>query len=166
MKAATWRYCHKKQVIIDGTFGLLTSWLLVWIALGVDETNRGLPVAMFLFSAPTGNKATHAGYDTQVIAELMLSWRDWMGEQDGEKFEPAVAITDTDPKERGGLIIVWSEIVLLLCKFHVRQCWTNKCSTCLGKVESYWRTYLQSRLFTLEEAYIINRALYRNHRHS
>ncbi|KAF7799757.1 hypothetical protein EIP86_010999 [Pleurotus ostreatoroseus] len=105
MKAAAWRYCHKKQVVIDGTFGLSTSRLLVWIALGVDETNRGLPVAMFLFSAPTGNKATHAGYDTQIIAEIMASWRDWMGERNGEKFEPAVALTDTDPKERGGLAI-------------------------------------------------------------
>ncbi|KAF7789359.1 hypothetical protein EIP86_000303 [Pleurotus ostreatoroseus] len=152
MKSAAWKYCHKKQVVIDGTFGLSTSRLLVWIALGVDETNRGLPVAMFLFSAPTGNKATHAGYDTQIIAEIMTSWRDWMGERNGEMFEPAVAITDTDPKERGGLSIAWTKILLLLCKFHVRQCWTNKRSNCLGKTDSYWRRYLENRLFMLEEA--------------
>ncbi|KAJ3527538.1 hypothetical protein NM688_g8115 [Phlebia brevispora] len=152
MKDAAWKYCHKKQVMIDGTFGLSTSRLLVWIALGVDESNRGIPVAMFLFSAPTGNRATHAGYDTQVIAEIMTSWRDWMGERAGEKFALSVALTDTDSKERGGLVVAWEDILLLLCKFHVRQCWTNKRNSCLGKTDLYCRRYLDCRFHTLEEA--------------
>ena len=156
MKKAAWRYCHRKQVMIDGTFGLSTSRLLLWVALGVDERNRGVPVALFLFSAPTGNRATHAGYDTKIIGEIMSIWRDWMGTQDGVLFCPLSALTDTDVKERGGLIIAWKNIILLLCKFHVRQCWTNKRSSCLGKSESYWRKYLERRFFALEAAYVIH----------
>ncbi|KAH9895806.1 hypothetical protein C8Q73DRAFT_664898 [Cubamyces lactineus] len=78
MRQAAWRYCHDAQLILDGTFGLCDSRVLLWIAMGVDEGNRGMPVALFLFSAPTGNKATHAGYDTTILIELIRSWRDWL----------------------------------------------------------------------------------------
>ncbi|KAJ3533425.1 hypothetical protein NM688_g7283 [Phlebia brevispora] len=152
MKEAAWKYCHRRQVVIDGTFSLSTSRLLVWVALGVDEANRGMPVAIFLFSAPTGNRATHAGYDTKVIGEIMTIWRNWMGARNGENFEPYVALTDTDPKERGGLLVAWKDIILLLCKFHVRQCWTNKRSSCLGKTDVYLRRYLERHFYSLEEA--------------
>ena len=40
-------------------------------------------------------------------------------------FYPLVAITDTDTKERGALQDVWPCIWLLLCHFHLRQCWIN-----------------------------------------
>lgn len=151
MKAAAWKYCHKKQIILDGTFGLCTSRLLLWIALGVDELGHGIPVALFLFSAPTGNRATHAGYDTTILTELLSQWTKWLGKQLGEFFCPYVAITDTDFKARGALIRVWSTIILLLCKFHLRQCWTNKRKAVLPRGESYWRTYLVNRLLALEE---------------
>ena len=48
------------------------------------------------------------------------------------KLEPTVAITDTDTKERGTLINVWPNITLLLCQFHLRQCWTNKQNSLFG----------------------------------
>ncbi|KAI0695800.1 hypothetical protein BC835DRAFT_1232694, partial [Cytidiella melzeri] len=117
MKDAAWAFCHKKQLVLDGTFGLCTSRLLVWIALGVDESGHGLPVAMFLFSAPSGNCATHAGYDTNILAELLSGWKSWLGERHGERFTPYAAITDMDFKERGALLRVWSDLILLLCKF-------------------------------------------------
>ncbi|KAI0323425.1 hypothetical protein GY45DRAFT_1341453 [Cubamyces sp. BRFM 1775] len=66
MREAAWCYCHGGQLVLNGTFGLCASRLLLWIAMGVDETNTGIPVAMFLFSAPTGTKTTHTGYDTAV----------------------------------------------------------------------------------------------------
>ncbi|KAI0336984.1 hypothetical protein BDW22DRAFT_1295758, partial [Trametopsis cervina] len=152
MKEAAWKYCHKKQLVLDGTFGLCTSRLLVWIALGVNESGYGVPVVMFLFSAPTGNKATHAGYDTNILTELLSKWKEWLGKRDGESFTPYVAITDTDFKERGALIRVWGNLILLLCKFHIRQCWTNKRKNVLPRGESYWQTYLNTRLLSLEEA--------------
>lgn len=129
MREAAWQYCHRKQLVLDGTFGLCSSRLLLWIALGVDAANNGVPVALFLFSAPTGNRATHAGYDTSILAELLDYWRNWLQEEDFEgrrEFIPFAAMTDTDAKERSALILVWPTIILLLCKFHLRQCWTNK----------------------------------------
>lgn len=152
MTEAAWTYCHKGQLVLDGTFGLCTSRLLVWIALGVDKSGHGVPVAVFLFSAPTGNRATHAGYDTAILTDVLKQWRNWLGQRKGEEFTPYVAITDTDIKARGALIQVWEEIILLLCKFHTRQCWTNKRSTVLPKGESHWRTYLNGRLLSLEES--------------
>ncbi|KAI0310439.1 hypothetical protein OF83DRAFT_1155122 [Amylostereum chailletii] len=49
-------------------------------------------------------------------------------------FAPKMAITDTDHKERGALLIVWPSIMLLLCKFPVRQCWRSKRQNLLGKI--------------------------------
>ncbi|TCD66588.1 hypothetical protein EIP91_001145 [Steccherinum ochraceum] len=152
MREATWKYVHGKQLALDGTFGLCTSRLLVFIALGVDEKNRGFPVAVFLFSAPTGSKATHAGYDTSVLVELLQSWKDSMGKgPDGAEFEPSVAITDTDTKERGALVKVWKSIHLLLCKFHTRQCWTNK-RMAISRDDSGWGEYVRKQLHQLEDA--------------
>ncbi|KAI0077030.1 hypothetical protein K474DRAFT_1555911, partial [Panus rudis PR-1116 ss-1] len=153
MKDAAWTYCHKKQLVLDGTFGLCSSRLLLWIAMGIDAKGQGLPVALFLFSAPTGTQATHAGYNTEILTNLLKTWRDWMGERNGEKFEPYVGMTDTDLKERGALVLVWPSILLLLCKFHVRQCWTNRRKSLLPQSKvSHWRATLKQRIFVLEEA--------------
>ncbi len=152
MKEAAWNYCHRGQLMIDGTFGLSTSRLLLWIALGVDEAGHGVPVAMFLFSAPTGNRVTHAGYNTRIITELLILWRDWLGARNGVPFTPISCITDTDLKEHGALIIAWPAIILLLCKFHVTQCWTNKLNNVLGKTEAFWQGVLEHRLRDLQKA--------------
>lgn len=152
MKEAGWKYVHKKQLILDGTFGVCTSRLLLWIAMGVDDNGHGLPVAMFLFSAPTGTKATHAGYDTKIIAKLLKTWRDSMTRDDGELFKPLVAITDTDFKERGALVQNWPQIKLLLCKFHLKQCWSNKRDTLLTKKnEDYFKNHSMTRLIEFEK---------------
>ena len=66
MKSAAIQLIHRKQLILDGTFGLSSARLLVWIAMGIDDDNCGLPVAFFLFSAPSGAKVTHAGYNTSI----------------------------------------------------------------------------------------------------
>ena len=129
MQSATIQFVHRKQLILNGTFGLSASRLLVWIAMGVNEGNHGVPVALPLFSAPSGAKATHAGYDTSILTKLLSKWNDSFAR--GE-LEPAVAITDTDTKERGALVNVWPKITLLLCRFHLRQCWTNKRNSLFG----------------------------------
>ncbi|KAF8579840.1 hypothetical protein K439DRAFT_1648372 [Ramaria rubella] len=126
MKEAAWKYAHRNQVVLDGTFGICDRRILLFIALGVDETGKGVPLAFFLFSAPTGNRATQAGYDTAILHQLLKEWRDSLGVRNGEEFTPLVAITDTDTKERGALTLVWPDIWLILCKFHIRQCWTNR----------------------------------------
>ena len=104
MNDASWKLVHKGQLILDGTFGLCTSRLLLWIAMGVDENGHGVPVALFLFSAPTGAKVTHAGYDTKILAKLLLKWKGSLGKKDDTSFTPYIAMTDTDTKERRALL--------------------------------------------------------------
>lgn len=153
MNDAAWRYCHKQQLLLDGTFGLCTVRILLWIAMGINESGSGIPVALFLFSAPTGNRATHAGYNTSVLADLLGTWKMKLGERGGEPFTPGTAMTDTDLKERGALVTVWPNIILLLCRFHVRQCWTNKPKALkISSSHSLWHHRLRCRLMNLEEA--------------
>lgn len=153
MKESSWRYVHQKQLVLDGTFGICDHCILLFIALGVDNSGKGDPLAFFFFSAPTGNHATHAGYDTSILTELLIAWRDSFGKQNSVSFCLHTAITDTDPKEWGSLIVIWPSIWLLLCKFHVCQCWMNKCKVLLkfGKTVSFMKQQVQSHLCILED---------------
>ena len=55
MDAVAWKYAHGKQLILDRTFGVCSSCLLLFITMGINEEGKGVPLALFLFSAPTGN---------------------------------------------------------------------------------------------------------------
>ena len=55
MDMSAWKYGHKSQIILDGTFGVCSTRLLLFIIMGVDEKRQGVPLAMLLFSAPTGD---------------------------------------------------------------------------------------------------------------
>ena len=125
MREAAWKYGHESQIILDGTFGVCDKKILLFIVMGVDERGKGVPLAFLLFSAPSGNRHTAAGYNTEVIARLLGEWKKSLGERDGKAFEAWVAITDTDLMERGALLIVFPRIWLLICKFHIRQSWRN-----------------------------------------
>jgi MULE transposase domain len=159
MDAAAWRFAHHNQLILDGTFGVCSSRLLLFIAMGLDDTGKGLPLAFFLFSAPTGNRATHAGYNRAILQELLEEWKMHLSRRNSSRpFVPYVAITDTDTKERGALQDVWPKIWLLLCKFHVRQCWTNRRKT-LKLVsnqdsDNFWKHHVYARLRNLEAQYV------------
>ena len=151
MRSAALDLVHQKQLVLDGTFGLSTSRLLLWIAMGVDNDNHGVPVAFFLFSAPSGSKATHAGYNTSILTKLLTAWKDSF-----ENFTPSVAITDTDTKERGALINTWLTITLLLCRFHLRQCWTNKRNILLKSKQgtNFFKAHVMSRIQDLDKLYV------------
>ena len=149
MDEAAWKYVHGSQLILDGTFGVCSSRLLLFIAMGVDEEGKGIPVAFFLFSAPTGNRATHAGYNRDILRDLLAQWRDHLSLGRLIMFCPLVAITDTDPKERGALQDTWLEIWLLLCRFHVRSCWTNKRKKLLNGYQ-FWSNYMIRHMDELE----------------
>jgi hypothetical protein len=155
MKKATWRYSHQQQLILDGTFGICDCRVLLFIALGVDEDRKGVPLAFFLFSAPPDNLATQSGYDARILTDLLREWVASMGKQDNRLFCPRVAITDTDTKERAALCAVWPDIWLLLCRFHLRQCWTNKRHSLLkagkGKTYNFPREQIKRRLQLLEK---------------
>jgi hypothetical protein len=126
MRAAAWKYGHKSQIILDGTFGLCDHRILCFILMGIDEARKGVPLAFLLFSAPSGNKHTAGGYDHTILVDLLREWKsDLERYAGGETFIPLVAITDTDLKECLALQIVFKGIWLLLCKFHIRQSWRN-----------------------------------------
>ncbi|KAF8057038.1 hypothetical protein FPV67DRAFT_1456570 [Lyophyllum atratum] len=157
MDTAAWKYGHCSQLILDGTFGVCSARLLLFIAMVVDEHRKGVPVAFFLFSAPTGNRATHAGYNTAILRELLTHWKEHLGSNSrNEYFLVHVAITDTDTKEPGALLDVWPAICLLICKFHLRQCWTNHRKKLLrsGAKGDFWKDHVRNQLRGLEEELI------------
>lgn len=153
MDEAAWKYGHTSQVILDGTFGVCSERLLLFIVMVVDESWKGVPVSFLLFSAATGAKATHASYSRAILQKLLGAWRNHLGLRDGKNFEPSVAITDTDTKERSALLDVWPSIWLLLCKFHVRQCWTNNRKSALRELKGapFWTDHVRGCLSQLEE---------------
>jgi hypothetical protein len=138
--------------VLDGTFGVCSSRLLLFVALAIDEDGKGVPIAFFLFSAPTGSQATHAGYNTEILRELLEAWKTHLGSCNGVPFEPYIAITDTDTKERAALLAVWPSLCLLLCKFHLRQSWTNKKKAVFRSVggAKFWKDHMWERLQSLE----------------
>ena len=119
MDVVAWKYAHRNQLILDGTFGVCSSCLLLFIAMGIDEHRKGVPLAFFLFLASTGNQAMYAGYNWEILCELLYSWKSHLSNGRTTLFYPLVAITDTDTKEQGALQDVWPTIWLLLCWFHL-----------------------------------------------
>ncbi|KIP02982.1 hypothetical protein PHLGIDRAFT_121990 [Phlebiopsis gigantea 11061_1 CR5-6] len=125
MREAAWTYAQHSQIILDGTFGISNRKLLLFIVMAIDEDRKGVPLAFLLFSAPTKNKQTSAGYDTDILTELLREWKMSLGKRNGEEFTVYVAITDTDLMERNALLAVFNNVWLLICKFHLRQSWKN-----------------------------------------
>jgi hypothetical protein len=150
MDDAAWKYGHSNQIVMDGTFGIVSSKLLLFVILGIDEQHRGVPLTFLLFSAPSGNRATHAGYNAEILTELLQAWVKHLSLTDSRTFTPLVAITDLDVKERIALLNVWPGIWLLLCKFHLRQCWQNKRKAVL-KGDNFWKYHLETQLRLMEQ---------------
>lgn len=157
MDTAARLYGHHSQIILDGTFGVCSIRLLLFISMAIDEKGKGVPIAFFLFSAPTGNWATHAGYNTSILQKLLAEWKDHLSTGFKEPFQPFVAITDTNTKECGALLVVWPSICLLICKFHLRQCWTNNHKKILKfsvQGKDFWKDHVRDQLHGLEEEYV------------
>ncbi|KAK7026686.1 hypothetical protein VNI00_015559 [Paramarasmius palmivorus] len=153
MKEASWKYAHNSQIILDGTFGICDRKILLFIIMGIDEERKGVPLAFLFFSAPSQNRHTAGGYSREILVELLNQWKVWLGERDGETFDVLVAITDTDLKERGALLVVFPGIWLLICKFHLRQSWRNQRNKVL-KGNSPLHILLKQRLKLLEDSLI------------
>ncbi|KAJ6459149.1 hypothetical protein C8R47DRAFT_994808, partial [Mycena vitilis] len=125
-KLLAWKFGHKKQMLMDLTFGVCNGRALLAIMMVIDDENKGLPVALMLFTAKQKTKAVHADYDKLLLEEQLRLWKEGMGVNDaGEAFDPTVGSTDNDPRERHGLRANWSAIILLLCLFHIWQAWRN-----------------------------------------
>jgi hypothetical protein len=159
MNAAAWKYGYENQIILDGTFGVCDSRLLLFIVMAIDENRKGIPVAFLMFSAPTGNKQSSSGYDTGILTKLLGAWKEAVtkcGEKHsfpGVIFCPFTCITDADLKERGALLAVFPSIWLLICRFHLRQSWKNHRNKLL-KGKKRLKLDLKHRLKRLEDSLV------------
>ncbi|KAF4564826.1 hypothetical protein EYR40_010998 [Pleurotus pulmonarius] len=120
-----WRFGHKQQVLMDGTFGLCSSCILVFFLLVIDDRNIGVPVGTIIFSPKTDAKAGHASYDQGILTFLLGKFKMGMGLQNGEEFRVDIGTTDNDKRERYALENQWPDIRLILCMFHTWQAWRN-----------------------------------------
>ncbi|TFK47677.1 hypothetical protein OE88DRAFT_1596329, partial [Heliocybe sulcata] len=153
MREAAWQYGHSSQILLDGTFGICVKKMLLFIVMGLNKERKGIPLAFFLFSAPTGNNQMSGGYDTEIIEKMLREWKNSLGTRNGQAFEPKVAITDTDLKEWNALVRIFPGISLLICKFHLRQSWRNHRKAAV-KGSSPAHADIRARLSRLEEALI------------
>ncbi|KAF8177083.1 hypothetical protein K438DRAFT_1978732 [Mycena galopus ATCC 62051] len=157
MNRAAWKYGHESQVILNGTFGVCDSRLLLFIVMTVDENQKGVPVTFLLFSAPTGNRQSSSAYDTAILTKLLKKWSGSLNKcahsygHSVTSFKPLSAITDTDLKERRALITVLRDIWLLICRVHLRQLWRNHWSKML-KGKKPVHADLKQRMARLEVA--------------
>ena len=45
-----WAYGHQKQMLLDGTFGVCSTCVLVFFLMAIDDRNVGIPVATIIFT--------------------------------------------------------------------------------------------------------------------
>ncbi|KAJ3515621.1 hypothetical protein NMY22_g14404 [Coprinellus aureogranulatus] len=131
MRASAWNFGHKKQVLMDLTFGFST----------------GEPIAKFLFSARDSAKAVHADYSTDTCEHFLGIIVKALGtNSDGEKFEISVGNTDNDARERAALSHHFPDALLLLCSFHMMQAWRNNLVKALAGVSKNDRPEIRTRI--------------------
>lgn len=121
-----WLYGHKKQILTDLTFGVCSARCSLLIIMAIDDHGVGIPIAFIIFTAQKSAKAVHADYNGALLEVLFRHWKSAMGTNNaGESFEPLIANTDNDTRERRALERTWPSILLLLCLFHTWQSWRN-----------------------------------------
>ncbi|RKO87741.1 hypothetical protein BDK51DRAFT_29331 [Blyttiomyces helicus] len=86
MLEAAWHHGHGKLILMDSTFGVSLQKILFFVVLVIDENYKGVPVALFLFSAPTGNLQTSSSYNTSIFPRFFSKWKAASGEKNGECF--------------------------------------------------------------------------------
>jgi hypothetical protein len=140
MIEAAWKFGHKRQVLMDLTFGICSARALLVIIMAIDNSGHGIPICFMLFTACDSTKAVHADYDTVVLDWLLHLFKKGIGKNElGEEFCISVGNTDNDSRERTALTNTWPGIFLLLCIFHVWQAWRNGLNrflTCIPKGET------------------------------
>ncbi|PKY59115.1 hypothetical protein RhiirA4_514390 [Rhizophagus irregularis] len=125
-KKLAWKYGHNGIIHFNRTFGFSNKKVLLFVLLVVNQNNKRIPIGYLLFSAASGVQRISSSYNHAILKELLKQYKDKISIENNHEFLPKVAITDTDHKERLALLEVWPHIHLLLCEFHIIQCWENK----------------------------------------
>ncbi|RKO84956.1 hypothetical protein BDK51DRAFT_8641, partial [Blyttiomyces helicus] len=132
MLAEAWQYGDGK-LLMDGTFGICLYKILLIVMLVIDESYTGVPVALFLFSAPLGNRQTSSGHDAAILRQFLSEWKCALGQKEGMPFTPKICMTETNVKEINALKFVWAVIIALLSMFHIFQSLKNRLIKELGR---------------------------------
>lgn len=125
MREAAWRLGHQNQVLLDGTFGVSRQKVLLFILMAIDDDWKGVPIGLFLFSAPQQNNLTASGYDSTILTKLLGHYRSGLSAGETVVRSPKVWVTDSDLKERNAILAHWPSTRIILCVFHLRQAWRN-----------------------------------------
>ncbi|KAF8152258.1 hypothetical protein B0H34DRAFT_677651 [Crassisporium funariophilum] len=126
MQEAAWKYGHKKQVLMDLTFGVCSARTLLVILMALNKTGAGIQICFMMFTARERARATHSDYNVRLLTCLLNLYKAKMGQNDlGKEFDISIGNTDNDSWERKALLANWKGMFLLLCMFHVWQAWQN-----------------------------------------
>ena len=74
-----WAYGHQRQMLLDGTFGVCSTCILVFFLMAIDDQNVGIPIAAIIFTPKKDAKAGHASYDGALLSHVLQHWKDGMG---------------------------------------------------------------------------------------
>jgi len=120
MQAATWKFGHKNQVLMDLTFGVCLARALLTILMTLDKNGTGIPICFIMFTAQESAKVTHADYDTALLDRLLGIFKQRLGcNEHGDEIDFSIGNTDNDPHKHAPLLKHWPGILLLLCMFHI-----------------------------------------------
>jgi hypothetical protein len=61
-----WKFGHKHQMLMDGTFGVCSICVLIFFLMVIDDCHVGMPVAI-MFTPKKDTKAGHASYDRLLL---------------------------------------------------------------------------------------------------
>jgi hypothetical protein len=112
--------------MMDFIFGVNSMKCLVYIIMDIDPHSWGIPLAFIVFIPLKHALAAHALYDGAILNNLLTWFKLAMRMSDDSKdYKIYVVNTDNDPHEWNSLTIIWSNIFLLRCLFHVWQVWWN-----------------------------------------
>ena len=79
MQEAAWKYGHKKQILMDLTFGVCSARALLLILMAINDIGTGIPICFIMFTARDTAMATHADYNKVLLNRLLRIFKEKMG---------------------------------------------------------------------------------------
>lgn len=129
-----WRYGHRKQVLMNGRIGQLSSRTFVFTLTVISNRSFHIPIAYILFGGNPGEReALHMESVTDVLSELLQRFKTAMGLNDlGEEFQVRVALTES-LSQWDALSAAWPGVRNLLCILSVSRAWCNELNRCISR---------------------------------
>ncbi|KAF9499182.1 hypothetical protein BDN71DRAFT_1384280, partial [Pleurotus eryngii] len=91
-----WKYVHHHQVLMDGTFSVCSSAILIFFLMAIDKYNIGILTATIIFTLKQDAKAAHASYDNAILKDVLACWKAGMGVHNSKTIQIGLGNTDND----------------------------------------------------------------------